>query len=51
MVVSIYGEVLEGEFPSKQLKLLLAWMAIHEDELKANWKMLNAGEGILKSNH
>ena len=23
---------LEGEFPNKQLKLLLAWMAIHEDK-------------------
>ena len=48
IVVSIYGEVLEGVFPGKQLKLLLAWMAIHEEELKANWDMLSAGEGYFK---
>ena len=34
--------------PKKQMKLLIAWMAIHEDELNANWKMLSEGEGYLK---
>lgn len=34
IVVGIDGEVLEGNFPNKQMKLLLAWMAIHEDELR-----------------
>lgn len=48
IVVSVDGEILEGNFPNKQLKLLLAWMAIHEDELKANWTMLSAGEGYFK---
>ena len=43
-----YGEVLEGELPSKQLKMLEGWMAIHEDELKANWQMLENGEGYFK---
>ena len=42
------GEILEGKFPNKQLKLLLAWMAIHEEELYANWKLLGAGEGYFK---
>ena len=42
------GEILEGTFPNKQLKLLMAWMAIHEEELNANWKMLTAGEGYFK---
>ena len=32
----------------KQLKLLLAWMALHEDELRANWKLLSEGEGYFK---
>lgn len=36
IVVGVDGEILEGDFPNKQLKLLLAWIAIHEDELKAN---------------
>jgi hypothetical protein len=48
IVVSIDGEVLEGEFPNKQLKLLLAWITIHEDELQANWKLLSNGEGYFK---
>ena len=47
-MVAIDGEVLEGSFPNKQLKLLLAWMAIHEDELNANWSMLSEGEGYFK---
>ena len=48
VVVAIDGEVLEGDFPKKQMKLLVAWMAIHEDELNANWKMLSEGEGYFK---
>ena len=48
IVVSVCGEILEGTFPNKQLKLLMAWMAIHEEELNANWKMLTAGEGYFK---
>ena len=48
LVIALDGEVLEGEMPSKQLKMLEGWMAIHEDELVANWKMLSEGEGFFK---
>ncbi len=48
IVVGINGDVLEGNFPNKQMKLLLAWMAIHEDELKANWELLCNGDGYFK---
>lgn len=48
IVVSIDGEVLEGNFPNKQMKLLLAWITIHEDELRANWELLSNGEGYFK---
>lgn len=48
VVVALDGEVLEGTFPSKQTKLLLAWMAIHEEELLANWNLLSEGEGYFK---
>lgn len=48
IVAAIDGQILEGSFPNKQLKLLLAWMAIHEDELNANWSMLSEGEGYFK---
>lgn len=48
IVVATNGEVLEGKIPNKQLKILLAWMAIHEDELNANWKLLSNGDGYFK---
>ena len=48
IVVGVDGEILEGDFPNKQLKLLLAWIAIHEDELKANWELLSKGDGSIK---
>ena len=48
IVVALDGEILEGIIPKKQLKMLEAWMAIHEDELKANWQMLVSGEGYFK---
>ncbi len=48
IVIALDGEVLEGNFPTKQFKMLEGWMAIHEDELKANWQMLSDGEGYFK---
>ena len=30
------------------MKLLLAWMAIHEEELNANWQLLSHGDGYFK---
>lgn len=48
IVMSLDGDVLEGTFPKKQLKLLVAWIALHEDELKANWKLLSEGTGYFK---
>ncbi len=47
-VVGIDGELLEGGLPHKQMKLLVAWMAIHEDELRANWELLSHGDGYFK---
>ena len=48
ITVAIDGEILAGNFPGKQLKMLLAWMAIHEDELQANWKLLSEGKDYFK---
>ena len=40
MIVSIHDlEVLEGTFPSKQLKMLLGWAAIRQDQLLENWEL------------
>lgn len=37
------ARVFSGTLPSKQLKLILAWCVIHQEELLENWKL--AGEG------
>lgn len=47
-VVTFDGEIVEGEFPKNKLKLLVAWMEIHKDELEANWKLLSQGEQFFK---
>lgn len=38
------GEVIKGHLPEKQVRLVQAWAAIHEDELITNWELLrNSG--------
>lgn len=32
-------EVLSGGIPSKQLKMLMGWAALHQDELRENWQL------------
>lgn len=32
-------EVLEGSLPNKQLKMLLGWTALHQEELLENWQL------------
>ena len=36
-VIGIDGEILSGEIPSKQLKIIQAWCVIHEEELYKAW--------------
>ncbi len=44
-VVSIPdGEVLEGQLPAAKLRLLLAWIEIHKDELTADWLLAVEGQ-------
>lgn len=42
----IKGKVIEGSFPSKQLKLILAWAVIHQEELMENWKLAGLGRSL-----
>ncbi len=35
--IAIDGEILAGSLPLKQMKLVQAWITIHEDELYAAW--------------
>ncbi len=48
-VINIFNfEILEGEIPTKQLRLVLAWMEIHQEELIANWNLCQNGEKPFK---
>jgi len=38
------GIVLEGNLPGNKMKLLLAWMEIHKDELIADWELAVSGQ-------
>jgi hypothetical protein len=42
------GKVLEGEVPGNRLKLILAWIEIHKEELMANWELAQKGEMVFK---
>lgn len=42
------GNRLKGELPRNKEKLLLAWMEIHKEELKANWELAMSRETLYK---
>ncbi len=47
-VFSLDGEKLEGTIQNSKMKLVVAWIEIHKEELKANWKLLEEGEQPFK---
>ena len=42
--VGIDGELLAGALPVKQLRLVQAWLVLHEDEAYNAWNKAVAGE-------
>ncbi len=38
------GEVLEGSLPPSKMKLVIAWVEIHRDELMADWDLAVNGQ-------
>ena len=40
------AELLQGVLPPKKLRLVQAWIAIHEDELMADWALAVNGEPV-----
>lgn len=38
------AEMIEGDLPNKQKRLVQAWMEIHKDELIADWDLAISGE-------
>ena len=44
LVNIIEGDVMVGYMPKKQLKLILAWCELYQDELMENWELMLAGK-------
>ena len=42
------GDVLEGEIRRNKLKLVQAWVEIHQDELMADWELASQGESVFQ---
>ena len=42
------GDVLEGSLPRPKMKLVQAWLGIHQDALMTNWKLAVRGEQVFK---
>lgn len=39
LVDILEARVIKGALPARQLKLILAWAVIHQDELMQNWEL------------
>ena len=49
VIVSIPdGDVLDGQLPRSKMRLLLAWIELHKEELRADWDLAVAGEQPFK---
>jgi hypothetical protein len=44
----VEGDVLAGELPRKQLRLVQAWVELHREELMADWELAVGGENPYK---
>ena len=41
-------EIIEGNLPRRQQKLVLAWAELHQEELMADWRLVTSGETPFK---
>lgn len=48
LVDIIKCRVLRGQFPSRQLKFVLAWTEIHRDELMQDWELAKDNLPLIK---
>lgn len=48
MSMTLDGKKLSGQLPQKQKKLVDAWIAIHEEELKATWYAYHVDGELIK---
>ena len=47
VIISINAiEVLDGTFPPRQLKMLLGWASLHQEELMENWALAEQNQEL-----
>ena len=42
------GNLLAGQLPPAKMKLVIAWIEIHQDELMADWQLALNGDQVFK---
>jgi hypothetical protein len=42
------GELLSGNLPPKKIKLVQAWIIMHEEDLMANWQLATTEQNIFR---
>ena len=42
------GELIGGSLPPKKIKLVQAWIIIHEEDLMANWELAISEQNIFR---
>ena len=47
-IFSLDGELVKGNMPPKQTRLIAAWAEIHRDELDANWRLAITEQPLYK---
>ena len=45
---NLNGELIEGDLPKKETKLIQAWIEIHNKEIEANWELAKNCERLFK---
>jgi hypothetical protein len=42
------GELLKGSLPRAKERLVIAWIELHRDELKADWALAQLGKSVFR---
>lgn len=46
--IGIDGELLSGRLPQRQMRMIVGWLALHEEEAYAAWNLAISGEHFQK---
>ena len=42
------GEMIEGSLPKNKIRLIQAWITLHEEDLMANWELATNEKNIFR---